>query len=146
MASEFANPDKLDKDQIKALSHYLERLNELDAEAATRVTRYVIDNTDEDILLKLAGMKGAAAMFGLERPSGAMNYQLYSKHQSDRAAVSRVGAKGQPGPWVRLAHVFDAAVRAGSGAGTVPLTAPPGWPTWLVSFVKEAISCGYIGN
>ncbi len=134
--SELRNPDGLSKDHINAIIHYLGRLKELDPQAAMRAVRYVVNGGDEEILLKLGGMKKAAEALLLGGVSyGSPKWEQLQHAAKERAAIFR-SATETPGVWIRLGQVFDAIRRAAGSA----LQTPPGWPSWLVTLVVEVIA------
>lgn len=59
--SELSNPCGLPKALVEAFITNLGRLAELDADIARRTTRYVVDGTDEDVLLTLSGLDPKAS-------------------------------------------------------------------------------------
>src|SRR5436309_2476613 len=115
------NPDNLDKDYFNALIGYLGRLKEVDPQVALRTIRYVINGSDEDVLLTLGGLKDAAEALELGGVSTMYNYDRARNATRARARLLRPGTPVAPGVWVRLAHVFEAAYRA---AGKVPAMPP----------------------
>ncbi len=159
--AELQNPHRLTNDHIHAITRHFGRLAEPEdlttrnkgagtdivqhmsgmtelAQQAARVVRYVIDGTDEEVLLTLGGMKEAAERLRLSgiRATTTNPHGYYGETQAalkERARLLRPGSEVPPGLWVRMGQVFAAARHA---AGQ-PVQAPPGWPDWLAALVVE---------
>jgi hypothetical protein len=140
--SELKNPDKLTKDHLNKVTHYLSRLKELDAQVAARTIRYVVDGTDEEVLLTLAGMKKAAETLRLANKTfSPQTWNQLRDAAKERAHIMRPGVSVAPVFYVRLGHVLEA-VRRATGAASQPL---PNWPNWLCVLVSEIIQ-GWIAD
>ncbi len=125
------NPHGLTKDHIHAIAQHFGRLRELDEKTAARTVRYVIDGTDEEVLLTLGGMKDAVTVLFLTPRSQAGNYGNFQAAAKERSILFRPGTEVAPGLWIRIANVLDAARRA-AGA---PVQPPPDWPSWLATLM-----------
>src|SRR5262245_14537335 len=134
--AELKNRDGLSKDHLGALIKYLGRLEAVDEGLAAHSVRYVVDGGDEDVLLRLGGVKEAALALRLGGASQSVNWSQLQAAAKERAGLWRPDPNVDPGVWVRLAQVFDAARRAGGAA----VQTPEGWPTWLVTLVAEIVS------
>jgi HEAT repeat protein len=137
-SANFSNPDGLSKEHLNALALHLGRLAELDAQVAAAALRYVVDGSDEEVLLTLGGMKDAAQalmLSGLSYPQSAQ-WEKMRNTWKERALVLFPDQGGSPGVWFRLAHVFAA---AWNGAGQAKPTLP-GWPAWLAVLIDEMIT------
>src|SRR5947209_7117200 len=105
-----ANPEKVSKDQINAITRYLGRLADLDegADLTARAVTYVIDGTDDEVLLKLGGLKKATAeelRLGNLAPANAA-WELTNKIAQERHTAFRpTGSTAPLGAWRRLAEV-----------------------------------------
>ncbi len=137
-ASELQDPHGLTKDHVHAIARHFGRLAKLDESAAARTVRYIIDGTDEEVLLTLGGMQDAARMLCLSgvRFGGTATGGTYQEAQAvlkERARLLRPGSEAPPGLWVRMGQVFAAARHA--AGQKVP--APPAWPDWLAALVVE---------
>jgi hypothetical protein len=138
--SQLQNPHGLTREHLASILHCLGRLAELDAAVAARAIRYVVDGTDEDVLLVLGGMKEAARSLRLAvAPPTGPNYHQMREAAIERAQLWRPGGEVAPAVWIRLAHVFDATCR---GAGA-PLPTPPDWPSWLVALFGECVQASF---
>jgi hypothetical protein len=134
-ASELKNPHGLSKDHINCIVRHFGRLAKLDQQAAARTVRYIIDGTDEDVLLTVGGMKEAAralCLTGIPH-SSPQDYGDARAALKERAPMLRPDAKAPPGLWVRIGQVFAAARHAASQQ----VQAPPGAPDWLAALIRE---------
>src|SRR5207302_1703453 len=107
-APKFKNPQGLGKEHLSAITQHLGHLGDLDADAAARAIRFVVDGQDEDVLLALGGMKEAAVKIGLVSiySSGINHKQVESLHK-ERARIFGTGKHAAPAVWHRLGHVLD---------------------------------------
>jgi HEAT repeat protein len=137
--AELPNRDGLSKDHLNALIKYLGRLEGVDESLAAHSIRYVVDGGDEEVLLRLGGVKEAAEVLRLGSTSH-VNWQQLRSAAEERAVLWRPDANVAPGVRGRLAQVFAAARRA---AGVTPQT-PDGWPEWLVTLVGELIEAWHM--
>ena len=132
--SEFQNPDGLTKEHVQAIVRHFGRLAKLDEAAAARTVRYVVDGTDEEVLLTVGGMKEAGKVLSL---SGIHqhkdDYGEAHAARKERARVLQPGSGAPPALWLRIGRIFAAALHA---AGH-PVKAPPGWSDWLAAFIVE---------
>jgi HEAT repeat protein len=134
--ADLKNAVGLKKDHLSALIRYLACLENLDDALADHAVRYVVEGTDEDVLLRLGGQKEAADILRLDGTGMHTPWQQFQAGTKERARIWRPGHPVPPGVFIRLAQVFDAARRA---AGQV-LPAPASWPSWLATLFYDIIS------
>jgi HEAT repeat protein len=141
--SQLQNPLQLNKEHLEGVIKCLGRLAELDEDLAARTIRYVVDGTDDEVLLALGGQKQAAEALRLTgQPTSVTNWQQVRDAMQERAQLLRLSGQAAAAFGVRLAHVLEAVRRA---AGNKPHT-PPGWPDWLVVLVADLIQMGHVAN
>lgn len=141
-SAQLKNPDKIGKPLLDPLLKYLSHLAELDAETAVRTARYIVDDTDADVLLKLGGMTDAAKTLGLPYSAHNTPWEKMQHYQKERAAIFCHGEGVPPSLWVRLGEVFAAIARA-SAFSVAP---PAGWPAGLSRLIGELLSAWYAGG
>src|SRR4051794_10960933 len=101
-SSELKNPGGPGKQQLDPLLKYLGHLAELDADVAARAARYVVDDADADILLKLGGAAEAAKALGLPYQGNNIPWEKMQYFSKERAAIFRQGEQAPPELWLRL--------------------------------------------
>src|SRR5262249_36503414 len=123
-------------EHLNALVNYLGRLGQVDESLPVRVVQYVVDGSDEEVLLTLGGAKDAGDALALFHTLNPGNWVQLKSALEERASLLRPGDEVAAAVWVRLAHVFEAACRG----ARVAVQALPGWPTWLTIFLGEIMA------
>ncbi len=111
--SELQNPNGLPKALVEAFIADLGRLAEIDREVARRTIRYVVDGTDEDVLLALSGLDPKVSQvchftFSIRTASGTLAKSV----RRDRETLLSPPPDADLRVWVRWSHVIDAIRRA----------------------------------
>jgi HEAT repeat protein len=119
------------------------RLTVVDAELAARVLRFLIDGSDDEVLLSLGGVPRAAEVLGLSGATTVANWELVQHLAQRRAELFMKGASGQPAYCLRLAQVLETLART---VGATHPIQPLGWPNWLVRLVLELVSAWTLGT
>ncbi len=127
-------PKKLTAALTKHLTHLADH-NDHEATTVTAALRYVVDGTDEEVLLKLAGLTDAPKALGLFH-DWQDKEQRWKRGNEERLQVFKAGKDCPPAVWVRFGQVLEAAGRTAGQKTTVP----SGWPAWLKRLVDEMIA------
>lgn len=98
----FKNPENLDKDLINAVGAYIGLVSEDEPELGVALLRYIIDGTDEDVLLKLVASSKAKEKLGL-----VGTFQQAQAGCKARAQIWRGDRRASPEFWIRLATLIE---------------------------------------
>jgi hypothetical protein len=146
---DFKNPHKLHNNYLDALIHYFSQVDEVDAERVRRLLRFIIDGTDGDVLLELAGRPSIGKWLRLHQSFLAANdnaYKLTQKKNKEREKFLWPESQVAGDVWMRVGQVFESLFLAG-GIKTATLTDWPGWLCTLAGLVlmsrENNTSAGY---
>ena len=129
------NPTGLGKQPLTAIIADLSYL--VVSERAKKAIRYVVDGTDDDVVIQLGGDVTASRELGLTSGANVNNYKLQRIQQRNRVDICK--GKPAPGVMIRLGQLYEAMVRA-SGK---PVNPPKGCPGWLVMIMMELLGASY---
>lgn len=139
-ASELSNSAGLTNEHLTAVIQDLSKFGEIDAAAAQRVVRYVVDDVDDEVLLTVAGWSNAGETLSLAAsPNHSGIVREIRKIFLQRADVLMPESLNEVPVdfWVRLFNVYETAVRASGLAFTAGST----WPSWVIVPYLELIEC-----
>src|SRR5262249_14303656 len=111
---------------------------------ATRAARFVVDGTDEDVLLTLGGLPEAGKALCLTSAAGqGLDWGLVQRGNQERLAIFQPG-KGLPAdPGIGLGQVFEAAGRPSTSQGQAKDELWKAWPDWLLVLIGEMLATGH---
>lgn len=124
-----ANPLGLPKSLLNDL---LKELGRLDDSVAADAVRYVVDDEATEVLLKLSADPAHAKALRLISGHAAGSHPHQSTVTRERREMFDRNQEAPPRVWVRLAHVYEAAGRAGTLQPS-----PPDWPDWAAVLLRE---------
>ncbi len=129
------NEAQLDPAALEALIQDFSRLKELDADIPEKLIRYIVDGTDEEVLLSVGKLHGAEETYLLAF-SETKHWELAHNVRSKRPAFLFPEEEVRIEFFVRLGEVYDALARTNT---TKKIQAPAGWPLWLVLLIREMV-------
>ncbi|MGF1581205.1 MAG: DUF4132 domain-containing protein [Gemmataceae bacterium] len=132
---ELKNAAKLSKTALKALIQDFQRLEGLSADVSEKLIRYIVDGTDEEVLLSVGNLKDVEKTYLLAF-SKFQHWELTLKIRGDRIPFLFPKEKVAVEFFVRLGEVYEAIARTNTKH---KIQLPEGWPLWLVVLLRELI-------
>lgn len=135
-----SNPLKLDSKFLKQVIRELQLLAELNEALAVKAIRYVVDGSDEDVLLELVGKNQADEALLLSHTQWSHAHSKWAqvrKAMKERASLLRSEYDVPAELYIRLAEVYlHARLETNTKAD-----GPTGWPDWLTTLIAEYELC-----
>lgn len=128
------NPLGLSNDLIEALSKALEPVAQVDPPLAADLLRFIVDDSDEQCLLKLRGNVIAAEKMSY----GPKIYSVQNEAVINRQRVFHAQHKAPAEVWLRYSRLLEAASHDHGGYRGILGAGPP---DWLMILLTEVCAC-----
>ncbi|MFN8554494.1 MAG: hypothetical protein U0103_23745 [Candidatus Obscuribacterales bacterium] len=128
------NPLGLSNDLIETFSKALEPIAQVDAALAADLLRFIVDDSDEQCLLRLRGNVVAAEKIGY----GPKIYSVQNEAGINRQRVFHAQHKAPAEVWLRYSRLLEAASHDHGGYRGILGAGPP---DWLMILLTEVCGC-----